>query len=98
MDGKLRIGAGQDDDELVVSGVLDIGTSALLEAAIAELRNDGHESVSLHLSGVTFIDSRGLRSLLVAAAAGPLTLRSPSFAIRRLLTLTNTDGEFTIVG
>jgi len=40
-------------------------------------------SLVIDLSGVTFVDSAGLRTLLLARDAGPVELRDPSLVVRQ---------------
>jgi anti-anti-sigma factor len=51
---------------LVVVGELDIATVPLFEAAIREERQ-AQQDVLLDLAGLTFVDSSGIRSLVLAA-------------------------------
>ena len=71
---------------LVLKGELDCESASVLAAAVASL--NGAE-VQVDLSGVTFIDSSGLESLLLARRhhAG-LRIVNPSASISRLLELT----------
>ena len=73
---------------LVVRGELDVDGAAALRDALA-----AHDSgpVALDLSGVSFIDSRGLSALLRLRHANPeLTLENPTREARRLFELTGT--------
>ena len=49
---------------LVLTGELDLASATTLEARVAELCADGASEVVLDLSGLTFIDSTGLRTIL----------------------------------
>ena len=90
-----------DDDGVVVArGDVDLAGGPVLEQAI-ELR-EGDETVTIDLSGVEFIDSSGLRSLLGASRRAhergkDLVLRSPSAGVTRLLALTGTTDLFRVV-
>jgi len=59
--------AGDDGSRtLVLSGELDIASSWLLDCPLLQIRADGTNSFTLDLSGVTFIDSTGIRAVLAA--------------------------------
>lgn len=85
---------------LVAQGELDIaGTPQVLDALPEHIARP----VIFDLSGVTFMDSSGLRSLLNVRqacenAGQQLSLARPSDAVLRVLTLVDIVGEFTISG
>jgi len=51
---------------LWLKGELDLVSAGLLETRIAELCTDGASRIVLELDGLEFMDSTGLRSLLVS--------------------------------
>ena len=51
---------------LRVSGEVDVASSPTLRARIAELIDDGADTIVLDLSGLTFVDSSGLGVLVGA--------------------------------
>jgi anti-anti-sigma factor len=51
---------------VAVSGELDISSAAKLEAVLLEICGDSATAVRLDLSGLTFMDSTGLRTVLLA--------------------------------
>src|SRR5437879_79441 len=51
---------------LVLSGELDLASSWLLDCPLRQIGADGTRSFTLDLSGVTFIDSTGIRAVLAA--------------------------------
>jgi anti-sigma B factor antagonist len=51
---------------LVLNGELDIVSAGQLEAMLAEACADGTTGVTLDLRGLTFMDSSGLRAILLA--------------------------------
>jgi anti-anti-sigma factor len=63
-------------------GDLDMLTAPVLrrevDACLAR-----HPSLVIDLSGLTFVDSAGLRALLLARDAGPVELRDPSTVVRQ---------------
>jgi anti-sigma B factor antagonist len=77
------------EGELDLTGEQALATA--LEEAIA-----AHGEVRLDLSGLTFMDSTGLRVLLSTAAsrngAGPIVLLHPTRAVRHLLDIALPDG------
>jgi anti-anti-sigma factor len=88
---ELRVEPLGDPGEYRLAGELDVSnveaTRARLEASLAD-----HPTLSLDTSGVTFMDSQGLRMLLILAerahaAGGMVTLVNPGRAVRRLLDL-----------
>lgn len=98
-----------DDGCIVVRGEIDMAGGPVLEAAILEreaLATDPvagscepHAAVVIDLSGVSFIDSCGLRALLGAARrAGAqdrwVALRAASPEVARLLEITGTTAMF----
>ena len=81
---------------LRVVGELDVATAPELQH---RLTAHGGPTI-LDLRGVTFIDSAGLRAVVVAAQersrAEPLVLRAPSPAVRRLIELTSLTEQLAI--
>lgn len=73
-------------------GELDLATADMLKRAIDHNGFGGSGDVHLDLSGIEFIDSSGLRTIMQIADAlsgqGQLVLDSPGQAVRRLLELT----------
>lgn len=87
------------DGVIIAIGDIDVAGGPLVEAAILESESD--QPVVIDLDEVTFIDSSGLRSLLGASKRAAergteIILRSPSAAVRRLLEITGTEGQFRI--
>lgn len=86
---------------LVVIGDLDVAGGARLERVLLDL-DDAGRIVQLDLSGVTFVDSTGLRSLLAASRRAQidgrrLGLVNPSQVVRRLLEITATAELFEVL-
>src|SRR5690242_337129 len=80
---------GPDDIVLNVSGELDLVSEPQLNQALGQLEG---RSAILDLSGLAFMDSTGLRTLLGAAREHPnVKLRGPlQPPVQRLLELTQT--------
>jgi anti-anti-sigma factor len=94
---QVQVGA---DGVIVAIGDIDLAGGPLVDAAIFETESE--RPVVIDLNEVTFIDSSGLRSLLGASKragdrGSEVVLRSPSAAVRRLLEITGTEGQFRIV-
>ena len=80
---------------IYVSGDVDIAVVGRLRDVI-EPNMGPEQTIVLDLSGVEFMDSSSLRYLVQARGAltadgGSLTLRNPSSAARRLLTLVEAE-------
>lgn len=58
--------ASGDRHVLVLSGELDLASSPTLDEALRGICTDGTEALTVDLSGLTFMDSTGLRVLLRA--------------------------------
>ncbi len=101
-DGRLTIDAQPacGGNLLVLEGEVDPHTTEQLDQAVDAALASGTELV-LELSGVTFIDSAGLRSLIRAQrraeeAGGSLVLRSPRPSTLRVLEITGLTDELTV--
>jgi anti-anti-sigma factor len=82
------------DRGLRLAGELDMATAEELLAAIRERAE--HVRMTLDFSGITFMDSSGLRALLEAAkdreGDGALVVLDPSPQVRRVLEISLPDG------
>lgn len=101
-DGRLTIEASTDEggSTLTLDGEVDPHSTEQLDAAVDDALVAGPRIV-LDLSGVTFIDSAGLRSLIRAQrmateASGSLVLRGPRPSTLRVLEITGLTDELTI--
>lgn len=79
------------DREMSVSGVLDLHTADDFSATIREL--GCYRNLTLDLSGITFIDSSGLRRLIgrhkeFEAAGNQLVIKASSASLDRLVEIT----------
>lgn len=98
---RLRIDRAEDrtgtgGSELRVAGELDAYTAPSLEALLGEVAEDTGSRVRLHLGGVEFIDSTGIRVIVWADqvlrdAGGELVVVDPSPSVARLFELTALD-------
>ncbi|MEU1723004.1 STAS domain-containing protein [Actinomadura sp. ATCC 39365] len=87
---------------LKVSGDLDLATQAGFRARIAAALAGQGTRLVLDLSGVTFMDARGLAALVAArdmatARHGSLRLTGVTPAVLRLLEVTRLDRTFSPV-
>lgn len=62
---KIRTEKREDGHVLFLSGELDLASAGVLDAAIGELCTDGARHITLEMSELAFMDSTGLRSVLV---------------------------------
>jgi anti-sigma B factor antagonist len=86
---------------LSVSGELDLATTPQLEQQARALLADGARSIVIDLADLSFIDSTGLRLLLVlsqqAADEGwRLLITRPSEQVQTILKITGTGAELPI--
>jgi anti-sigma B factor antagonist len=63
-DFSIREDADDNRHTLVLTGELDLASAPALEAATARLCADGASEIVLDLSGLAFVDSTGLRTIL----------------------------------
>jgi anti-sigma B factor antagonist len=101
--GALRVTVTHDDNDnrasVTAAGEVDIHTCAELESAIVMLAGAGVRTVTLDLASVAFIDSSGLRALVIGHKAleergGTLVVSNPSPTAARLLEVTGLDELF----
>lgn len=86
------------DGALVVAGEIDAHNCTALAVALTEARGG---DLRVELSGVTFIDSSGLRVLVehhhrLAAQGDELRIVRPSRPVQRLFEITGLDGQFHV--
>lgn len=89
------------DGGLRLAGEVDAHTAPRLDEALAPLVDAGGE-VRLDISGVSFMDSSGLRVVIGAteatrAAGGDLVLVGPTDLVRRLLSVSGLTDHLTLV-
>jgi anti-sigma B factor antagonist len=98
---RLRVSTAEHDDEVVIvlNGEVDPHTCHHLQGALAEAVAAEPSRIVVDMDGVDFVDSSGLRALLLAheaqeARSGTLEVRSPSPITRRLLQVTALSAHF----
>jgi anti-sigma B factor antagonist len=84
-----------------VEGELDLASAPLLSDLIDMGLDVGKPMVVLEMSGITFMDSQGLKTLMLAEKRAresgiSLVLRSPTTRVRDLLMLTGVESMFSI--
>jgi anti-anti-sigma factor len=62
----IRVAVADGRYTVAVSGELDIVSAAKLEAVLLQISADSASAMRLDLSGLTFMDSTGLRTVLLA--------------------------------
>lgn len=85
---EIAIDRDGDDVRLIVSGEVDLESSRALSEALSEVVSS--RQVSLDLTGVGYMDSTGLRTILVAKeelerAGGNLNVVAASNIVNRLI-------------
>ncbi len=84
---------------LVVTGELDIATAPGLEATVSSLCQAGARRIAIDFSELTFIDSAGVRAILVATdlcadnRSGLELVRSRHLAARRVFELSGLSDQ-----
>ena len=103
-EGNLLIGVSSEGERIVLrlDGELDLASVPTLENAMTEETLDGMAEIVLDLRGLEFIDSTGLRAILLQDKRS--TERGQTFAlvrgseqVQRLLDLTHVDEHLKIV-
>lgn len=95
--GQLAIQTGHDDDTVVLAlaGELDLPVVPLVRDAVARALQEPQERLIIDLTGLTFIDSSGLHSLLHAdrrcrETGRVLIIRPGPPNVQKVFELTNT--------
>ena len=96
--GDLTVRSEREADVHIValSGELDLATADSVEAELERVEAGDAASIVLDLSGLTFMDSTGVRLLIQAHArsradANRLTLRRGPAAVQRVMELSGVD-------
>lgn len=99
---ELVVAAQERDPQTVlvtVSGEVDAASSGALRSGIKDALAGGYKKVVLLMSGVSFIDSAGLRVLIDSQKLGEntgatVTIESASDVVKRLLEMTALTDRF----
>jgi anti-sigma B factor antagonist len=99
---EMRSEAQGDRGRLSVAGELDIATAPQLDDAAAELLAKGIRQLLIDLSGLTFIDSSGLRTLIglndrAAAEEWTLSLIRPAEPSLSVFQITGADENLPFI-
>ena len=91
-DQPLKIRA-DDRGTLWLSGELDLAQEERFFEAATGYR-DGRDDVVLECSGLTFLDSSGIRAIIALASGTPgsVILRNPGPSVRKVLAIVGIDG------
>jgi anti-sigma B factor antagonist len=85
---------------LSVAGEVDIATAPTLHAALEHPDLDGVQHILVDLSDTSFLESSGLRVLLMASQRtsrrGSLSIVCPSTSVRRVFELTGLAGVLAL--
>ena len=88
---------------LSLSGELDLASAGMLDTAIAELCTDGSKRITLEMEALEFMDSTGLRSVLVGQElcevnGGELLIGTMSPQVRRLFEVSGVGEQLLFRG
>ena len=79
-----------------VAGEVDTSTVDEFHAALVERMSGQPDRILLDMSGVTFIDSIGLRALIAASNEVPIQIVHPSEFVAALLFMTGMEDTFGV--
>jgi anti-sigma B factor antagonist len=103
-DEQLRIDSRSGDDRLVMSldGELDMASAPLLQAALEDAATDATSTLVLDLEQLRFMDSTGLRIILLAQArwqsrGQELALTAGSSQVQRLLAVSGVGEHLRVI-
>jgi len=87
---------------VLLTGELDLSTAEEVEAALARVEERQPKVIALDLSGLTFLDSSGLRLIVRADqrardADRRLVIVKGQAAVHRVFSITNLDDEIQVV-
>jgi anti-anti-sigma factor len=91
-----------DGVQLALKGELDLSTIEKVEAELTRVEDAGNRLIVLDLSGLTFLDSTGLRTIVTAdqrarrSGRRVVILKGPA-TVHRVFTITRLDERLEIV-
>lgn len=91
-----RMEVGRSDALVWVSGEVDVHTADELHRALLDQTQVTPDRVVVDMSGVTFMDSMGLRALVTAARQTPIQVVRPSELVAALFFVTGLEDEFGV--
>ena len=88
--------------QLLLKGELDLSTIDKVEQELTRLEDERHELIVLDLSGLTFLDSTGLRVIVTAdqrarRSGRRLVVRKGPDTVHRVFTITRLDERLEMV-
>ncbi len=88
--------------QLTLRGELDLSTIEKVEQELSRVEADGHDLIVLDLSGLTFLDSTGLRTIVTAdqrarRAGRRVVVRRGPDTVHRVFTITRLDERLEMV-
>ena len=92
----------EDGVELALKGELDLSTIERVEQELSRAEDAGHRLIVLNLSGLTFLDSTGLRTVVTAdqrarrSGRRIVILKGPA-TVHRVFTITRLDERLEMV-
>ena len=89
----MRLEISETDDGYRLEGELDMATADALTELLQSA--EGDDPIVLDFSGVSFMDSSGLRAIIEGAGlpnGGPVVILHPSAQVRRVLDISLPDG------
>ena len=92
----------EDGVELALKGELDLSTIERVEQELSRAEDAGHRLIVLNLSGLTFLDSTGLRTIVTAdqrarrSGRRVVILKGPA-TVHRVFTITRLDERLEMV-
>ncbi len=92
----------EDGVELALKGELDLSTIEKVEQELTRAEDGGHRLIVLDLSGLTFLDSTGLRTIVTAdqrarrSGRRVVILKGPA-TVHRVFTITRLDERLEMV-
>jgi anti-sigma B factor antagonist len=99
-DALFRVAAAGDDTEpvIIVEGELDMNGTDWFTACVTAALENQPRSIAIDARGLTFMDSSGLRSMLIARAAAeeagvPFRITQPSPAVRHMVERTGLQSQ-----
>jgi anti-anti-sigma factor len=98
---ELKVDRNKTKATVLVAGEIDLTSAPQLDDEVTGLIEGSVSELTIELTGVSFMDSTGLRVLLKASkllesAGGSLVLKQPSEPVRRLLEVSGLDTHFQI--
>ncbi len=88
--------------QLALKGELDLSTIEKVDQELTRAEDDGHRLIVLDLSGLTFLDSTGLRTIVTAdqrarrSGRRVVILKGPA-TVHRVFTITRLDERLEMV-